>query len=59
VDTEELSKALIIVTDPSSESAQQMARKAKVLREVVARYGGRKAACEKLLELADHPNFRN
>ncbi len=52
VEAEELSKALLKVLGPSTE-ASRMKEKARELATTSARPGGRKKACEKLIEILE------
>jgi UDP:flavonoid glycosyltransferase YjiC (YdhE family) len=58
VDAEELGKALVTITDPKNEKGKEIVLRAKELGQVLKKYGGRKTAAEKILELAEHADFR-
>jgi hypothetical protein len=59
VDAEELGKALVTITDPKNEKGKEIVLRAKELGQVLKKYGGRKTAAEKILELAVHADFRS
>ena len=58
VDGEELGNILLAKTDPKGEKHRSMGEKARELAAEMRKYGGRRVAAEKILELAELEGFR-
>jgi UDP:flavonoid glycosyltransferase YjiC (YdhE family) len=57
VDAVELSRALITITSPKNAAGKLIRERARELGKVMQKYGGRKLAAEKILELTERNEF--
>lgn len=57
VDAVELSRALIAITSPKNATGKLIRERARVLGKVMQKYGGRKLAAEKIMELTERNEY--
>ena len=58
LDPSTVGRALATITDGNNEQGKHIMKRAKELGSKMSHYKGRIAACEKILELAELPEFK-